>query len=74
MCASAVHRALCKELIGDNLEAHVELAPFSFKLPNGGEGLRGAAYGYTLSLTSNIVQLLEQNEKYVPMYMYKYHI
>ena len=27
--------ALCKELIGDNLE--VELAPFSFKLPNGGE-------------------------------------
>ena len=54
-------RALCKELIGDNLE--VELAPFSFKLPNGEEGLRGAAYGYTPNLTSKIVQLLEQNEK-----------
>ena len=50
--------ALCKELIGNNLE--VELAPFSFKLPNGEEGLRGAAYGYTPSLTSKIV---EQNEK-----------
>eukprot|EP00731_Ephydatia_muelleri_P033241 Em0026g61a len=50
--------ALCKELIGDNLE--VELAPFSFKLPNGEEGLRGAAYGYTPNLTSKIV---EQNEK-----------
>ena len=30
------HRALCRELIGDNLE--VELAPFSFKLADGGEG------------------------------------
>ncbi|KAL5482018.1 hypothetical protein EMCRGX_G022297 [Ephydatia muelleri] len=57
-------RALCKELIGDNLE--VELALFSFKLPNGEEGLRGAAYGYTPNLTSKIVQLLEQNENYEP--------
>ena len=72
-------RALCKEQIGDNLE--VELAPFSFKLPNGTEGLRGAAYGYTPSLNSKIVQLLEQNEKYVRSYVhvkkrpiYKYHI
>ena len=32
--------AVCKELIGDNLE--VELAPFSLKLPNDGEGLHGA--------------------------------
>ena len=29
------HHALCRELIGDNLE--VELAPFSFKLADGGE-------------------------------------
>ena len=58
-------RALCKEMLGDNLE--VELAPFSFKLPNGGEGIRGAAHGYTPSLTSKITQLLEQNDKYVTM-------
>ena len=36
--------ALACEFIGDNLM--VELAPFSFKLPDGGEELRGAAYGY----------------------------
>ena len=35
-------RALSNELVGDNLE--VELAPFSFKLSNGGEELRGAAF------------------------------
>ncbi|KAL5477393.1 hypothetical protein EMCRGX_G024188 [Ephydatia muelleri] len=55
-------RALTKE--EKQLLLHdAELAPFSFKLPNGGEGLHGAAYGYTLSLTSKIVQLIEQNEK-----------
>ncbi|KAL5474652.1 hypothetical protein EMCRGX_G026634 [Ephydatia muelleri] len=32
------HRALCRELIRDNLE--VELAPFSFKLADGGEEIR----------------------------------
>eukprot|EP00731_Ephydatia_muelleri_P033140 Em0025g96a len=36
------HRALCRELIGDNLE--VELAPFSFKLADGAASLsEGAA-------------------------------
>eukprot|EP00731_Ephydatia_muelleri_P002438 Em0001g2438a len=54
------HRALCRELIGDNLE--VELAPFSFKLADGGEEIRGAAHAYTPSLTAKITQLLEQNE------------
>ena len=38
------HRALCRELIRDNLE--VELAPFSFKLADGGEEIRGAAHAY----------------------------
>ena len=56
------HRALCRELIGDNLE--VELAPFSFKLADGGEEIRGAAHAYTPSLTAKITQLLEQNEMY----------
>ncbi|KAL5515747.1 hypothetical protein EMCRGX_G000956 [Ephydatia muelleri] len=56
------HRALCRELIGDNLE--VELAPFSFKLADGGEEIRGAAHAYTPSLTVKITQLLEQNEMY----------
>ena len=42
------HRALCRELIGDNLE--VELAPFFFKLADGGEEIRGAAHAYTPSL------------------------
>ncbi|KAL5516417.1 hypothetical protein EMCRGX_G001733 [Ephydatia muelleri] len=56
------HRALCRELIGDNLE--VELAPFSFKLADGGEEIRGAAHVYTPSLTANNTQLLEQNEMY----------
>eukprot|EP00731_Ephydatia_muelleri_P019270 Em0012g95a len=56
------HRALCRELIGDNLE--VELAPFSFKLADGGEEIRGAAHAYTPSLTAMITQLLEQNEMY----------
>ena len=53
-------RALSNELVGDNLE--VELAQFSFKLSNGGEELRGAAFAYTPSLTKKVVQLLEQNE------------
>ena len=53
-------RALSNELVGDNLE--VELAPFSFKLSNGGEELRGAAFAYTSSLTKKVVQLLEQNK------------
>ena len=56
------HRALCRELIGDNLE--VELAPFSFKLADGGEEIIGAAHAYTPSLTAKITQLLEQNEMY----------
>jgi hypothetical protein len=56
-------RVLAHECIGDNLM--VELAPFSFKLPAGGEELRGAAYGYTPSLTQKIIQLLEQNERSV---------
>ena len=42
-------------------------APFSFKLPDGGEELRGAAYGYTPSLIQKIKQLLEQNERSVHM-------
>ena len=58
-------RALAHEFIGDNLM--VELAPFSFKLPDGGEELRGAAYGYTPSLIQKIEQLLEQNERSVHM-------
>ena len=37
--------------MGDNLE--VELALFSFKLSNGGEELRGAAFAYAPSLTKN---------------------
>jgi len=53
-------RALSKELVGDNLT--VELAPFSFKLANGGEELRGAAMAYTPSLTRKVIQLLEQND------------
>ena len=56
------HRALCRELIGDSLE--VELAPFSFKLADGGEEIRGAAHAYTPSLTAKITQILEQNEMY----------
>ena len=56
-------RALAHEFIGDNLM--VELAPFSFKLPDGGEELRGAAYGYTPDLIQKIKQLLEQNERSV---------
>eukprot|EP00731_Ephydatia_muelleri_P004732 Em0002g908a len=55
-------RTLSRELIGDNLE--VELAPFSFKLADGGEEIRGAAHTYTPSLTAKITQLLEQNEMY----------
>ena len=51
---------ISNELVGDNLE--VKLAPFSFKLSNGGEELRGAAFAYTPSLTKKVVQLLEQNE------------
>ena len=57
------HCTLCRELIGDNLE--VELAPFSFKLADGGEEIRGAAHAYTASLTAKIFQLLEQNEMYM---------
>ena len=53
-------RVLYCELTGENLE--VELASVSFKLPNGGEEFRGAAHGYTPSLTQKIFQLLEQNE------------
>ena len=55
--------ALAREFIGDNLM--VQLPPFSFKLPDGGEELRGAEYGYTPSLTQKIIQLLEQNERSV---------
>ena len=44
-CSERKHRALCRELIGDNFE--VELAPFSFKLADSGEEIRGAAHAYT---------------------------
>ena len=57
------HRALCRELIRDNLE--VELAPFSFKLADGGEEIRGAAHAYIHPASlAKITQLLEQNEMY----------
>ena len=51
-----------KHWIGDNLE--VEIAPFSFKMADGGEEIRGAAHAYTPSLTAKITQLLEKNEMY----------
>ena len=54
---------MAKEQVGDNLEA--ETAPFSFSIPSGGEELRVAAHVFIPNLVEKVVQLLEQNEKYI---------
>ena len=56
-------RTLAKEQVGENLDA--ETAPFSFTLASGGEELRVAAHVFLPHLVEKVVQLLEQNEKYL---------
>ena len=54
-------RKLAQEQLGDNLVT--KTAPFSFKLPGGGEELRGAVHVYIPNLVEKITKLLEQNEQ-----------
>ena len=47
--------------MGDNLKG--EIAPFSFRLPSGGEEIKGAPLVYIPELVAKVVHLLEENER-----------
>eukprot|EP00731_Ephydatia_muelleri_P007500 Em0003g1748a len=53
-------RKITDEMIGDNLEG--EVAPFSFKMPTGGEEIRGAPLVYVPNLIQKIIQTLEEQD------------
>ncbi|KAL5473937.1 hypothetical protein EMCRGX_G028506 [Ephydatia muelleri] len=55
-------RKITDEMIGDNLEG--EVAPFSFKMPTGGEEIRGAPLVYVPNLIQKIIQTLEEQDSY----------
>ena len=54
-------RKIIDEMIGDNLEG--EVAPFSFKMPTGGEEIRGAPLVYVPNLIQKIIQTLEEQDR-----------
>ena len=56
-------RQLAQLQVGEDLET--EAAPFSFSVASGGEELRVAAHAFIPNLVNKVVQLLEQNEKYL---------
>ena len=60
-------RALSKELVGNNLAS--EAALFSFPMENCGEELRPAPLVYVPDLSGKIVQLLEQNDRYLSIHL-----
>ena len=54
-------RKITDEMIGDNLEG--EVAPFSFKMPTGGEEIRGAPLVNVPNLIQKIIQTLEEQDR-----------
>ena len=56
-------RQIAKGIIQDNLKA--EVAPFSFPLASGGEELRGAVLLYIPHLVTKVIQLLDENDRYI---------
>ena len=56
-------RQIAKGIIRDNLKA--EVAPFSFPLASGGEELRGAVLVYIPNLVDKVIQLLDDNDRYI---------
>ena len=54
-------RKITDEMIGDNLEG--EVAPFSFKMPTGGEEIQGAPLVYVPNLIQKIIQTLEEQDR-----------
>ena len=56
-------RTLSKELIPSDITT--EVAPFSFKLKQGGEGVKPAAMGYIPHLSAKIFEILDQHSRYI---------
>ena len=56
-------RKAAVEMVGTNLLS--EAAPFSFCLKSGGEEIRAAPLVYIPDLCAKVLELLEQNERYV---------
>ena len=56
-------RHISTRIVGDNLKG--EIAPFSFRLPSGGEEIKGAPLVYIPELVAKVVHLLEENERYI---------
>lgn len=56
-------RKRAAEIIGDNLI--VEKVALTFTLKEGGEEVKLRPYGYIPDIWSQIVQLLEDNERYL---------
>ncbi len=56
-------RKAAAEMVGTNLSS--EAAPFSFSLKRGGEEIRAAPMVYVPDLGAKVLQLLEQNERWV---------
>jgi len=54
-------RHISTRIVGDNLKG--EIAPFSFRLPSGGEEIKGAPLVYIPELVAKVVHLLEENER-----------
>ena len=54
---------ISKGIIGDNIEGKV--APFSFPLTKGGEELRGAVLVYIPHLVTKVIQLLDDDDRYI---------
>jgi len=56
-------RKAAVEMVGTNLLS--EAAPFSFRLKSGGEEIRAAPLVYIPDLGAKVLELLEQNERYI---------
>lgn len=56
-------RILSRELI--SVDIATEVAPFTFKLKQGGEGVKPNAMAYLPYLPDKIFELLEQHSRYV---------
>ena len=56
--------ALAKELVGPNIKAE-SLPCFTFSLENKEEELRQAPMAYIPNMVAKVIQLLDQNDKYI---------